>query len=228
MFICLRPQEKFVFLGKDCLKDVDFSSVAEDVVSVEFNQTTSLGVVTKATDQGLVLEDLDSLKDYEVVLELAVNALHAQNNPKTYYSTIIKPGLSLGAPVVVTALGWPQPEDTTEQIPLPQPDEYSKLYWTGRRFVWWCFPPNLKLTEAKAAYVSEINKQTYEILQPSDWYAVRQLETGQLTPEAIVSWRSAVRSAARSKISELDEVTSKAALNALVKSEAFRLWPTSP
>jgi hypothetical protein len=228
MFICLKPEQKLVFIGDDCVKDVDFSSVPKDVVSVEFDQTRGLGVVAKRSlDQGLILEDLNSLKEYELILSLARESLEARNNPKTYYSTVARPELELGAPVVVTSAGWPQPADTTEEAPPLKPDDYSKLYWSGRRFIWWCFPPNLRLGEAKESFLLEVDKQAYELLQPTDWYAVRQLETNQLIPENVGLWRASVRLAAQSKISQLQEVTSKVALNTLVKSEAFRLWPPS-
>ena len=228
MFICLKPQEKLVFLGKDCVKDVDFSSVATDVVSVEFDESKGLGVLAKqAPGSALVLETLESLNDYRLVLDLAASLLEAQNNPKTYYSTVDKPGLKLGAPILVTDVGWPQPPDTTEQAPLSQPDEYSQLYWNGRRFIWWSFPPDLTLAEAKERFIPEINKQAYIVLQPTDWYIIRQWETNQPIPENILLWRASVRTAASSKISQLDAVTSKVVLNTLVKSEDFRLWPTN-
>ena len=228
MLICLYPEQELVFIGDDCVKDVDFSSVPKDVVSVEFDQTRGLGVVAKRSlDQGLILEELNSLKEYELILSLARESLEAKNSPKTYYSTVARPELELGAPVVVTNVGWPQPIDTTEEAPPLKPDDYSKLYWSGRHFIWWCFPPNLKLAEAKESFLLEVNKQAHELLQPTDWYAVRQLETNQLIPENVGLWRASVRLAAQSKISQVQEVTSKVTLNALVKSEAFRLWPPS-
>lgn len=229
MFICLQPEQNLVFIGEDCLKDIDFSSVAKDIVKVEFDQSKGLGVVTRRVDdQSLVLEDLESFKDYEVVLRLAFRSLEAKKNPKTYYSTVDKPELKLGAPVVITSAGWPQPDDTTEEEPPLKPDDYSELYWTGRRFVWWCFPPDFKLAHAKEAFSLKINRQAYEILQPTDWYVIRQLETNQLIPEGVALWRASVRLAAQDKISQVEEVTSKLALNTLLKSEAFRLWPANP
>lgn len=228
MLICLKPKQKLVFIGDDCVKDVDFSSISKDVDSVEFDQTRGLGVVARVVADELVLEDLESFEDYEVILNQALLALEARNNPKTYYSTVDKPELKLGAPVVVTSVGWPQPADTTEEVPSSKPDEYSELYWTGQHFIWSCFSPSLKLSEAKQSFLLELNKQAYEILQPTDWYVVRQLETNQLIPESVTLWRASVRSAAQAKISQVQQVTSKVALNTLVKSEAFRSWPPNP
>jgi hypothetical protein len=228
MFICLKPWEKLVFIGKECVRDVDFSSVPKDIVSVEFDQVKGSGVVARQIADELVLEDLKSFEDYEVVLGQALLSLEAKNNPKVYYSTIDKPELKLGAPVVVTTLAWPQPPDTTEEAPPIKPDDYSELYWTGRRFIWGCFPPNLKLTEAKELFLLKVNNQAYEILQPTDWYAIRQLEIKQPIPEDIVLWRASIRLAAQVKIGQIREVTSKLTLNTLVKSEPFRFWPPSP
>lgn len=50
------------------------------------------------------------------------------------------------------------------------------------------------LQEAKSRRISQIKEQAREILEKTDWYVVRENETGESIPQNILDHRSTVRS----------------------------------
>lgn len=58
----------------------------------------------------------------------------------------------------------------------------------------WIDPP--PLADAIAERIAGIKREAHALLQPSDWYVVRQQETGEPVPENVSAYRASVRAAA--------------------------------
>jgi hypothetical protein len=124
----------------------------------------------------------------------------------------------------VTKKGWPQPDNSTEQAPPAQPSPNTSLYWDGTEFVWSAFPIDLDLAGAQNYVTSLVNDKAYALLLPSDWYVVRQSETGKAIPGEWVTWRAAVRAAASEKLTTAASQNSVESLRTYCQSESFQTW----
>jgi len=68
---------------------------------------------------------------------------------------------------------------------------------------------DITLDEARSDRIGEVNRDARKILSETDWYIVRQQETGASVPQDVLDHRSAVREqsdAAESDIMALDSV----------------------
>lgn len=92
--------------------------------------------------------------------------------------------------------------DETADEPYETPDGYTLIdaegayvgpgfTWDGNNFLF----PYPTLTDMKQQKVSEIKKEAWNKLLPTDWYVIRQQETGGAIPSEIEIYRTAVRAA---------------------------------
>jgi hypothetical protein len=169
-------------------------------------------------------ETISSLDPWKPQLDEAEEIIYCRNNPKTFYSTVTP----VGSPIIVTAKGWPQPANSTEVAPPARPSVNTTLYWTGTEFVWSAFPIDLNLTDAQDYVSSLINAEAYNLLQPSDWFVVRQSETGKAIPENWATWRESVRDAAKAKRTAASEKEDLTSLETYCESPEFQIWPSQP
>ena len=71
------------------------------------------------------------------------------------------------------------------------------------------------LDDLKTEHKKVITNQAYSLLQPNDWYVVRQQEAGTDIPADWSTYRSGVRSTAADMQSKIDAVTTVDQLAAL-------------
>jgi hypothetical protein len=226
--ITIVPIDQVVVLSGAAAFGVDMASVDPEIHAIQFNTEFGKGTVefkrNPETGTTKPQEQITNVDPWEPQILDAEDIIFCAKNPKTFYSTVAP----LGAPIEVTEKGWPQPENTTEQALPEQPSPNTSLYWDGTGFVWSVFPIDLDLVGAQNYITGLVNDRAYALLQPSDWYVVRQSETGKAIPEEWNTWRATVRDAAKAKrtvVSEKEDLTS---LEAYCESPEFQTWPIEP
>jgi len=226
--ITIVPTDGIVILDSSVASGVDMTSVDPEIHAVQFNTESSYGAieykansVTGITPQAVLIT---SIEPWERVIGDAEEIIFCKKNPKVFYS-IIPP---VGRKITVTERGWPQPSNSTEKSPTPQPNLDTTLYWNGFDFEWSVFPIDLPLSDAQNFVAKTVSEKTYSLLQPSDWMVVRQSETGRNVPEDWVTWREAVREESKGKREVIFEKEDLASLSAYCNSVKFRSWPPSP
>lgn len=83
----------------------------------------------------------------------------------------------------------------------------------------WIDPP--PLADVQAQRIDDIKREAHALLQPTDWYVVRQQETGEPVPEDVSAYRSAVRAASDAAEADVLALTNAEAVLAYQAA-----WPT--
>jgi hypothetical protein len=223
------PKDETVLIDGFVAKPVDMSSVDPQIHAIQFNSDEEKGTIEYEPDSpgGIIppLVEIESIEPWENVVQDAEEIIFCALHPKIFYSTVNP----VGRAVPVTSKGWPQPENTTEKVPpTDKPNPNAKLYWDGSDFVWSLFPLDFNLTEAQAFVKSMVDSQAYSLLQPSDWLAVRKVESGVEIPEEWVLWRADVRVSAQNKKDEIEGCNDLEDLSIYCESDSFINWPPSP
>lgn len=86
----------------------------------------------------------------------------------------------------------------------------------------------LPLADSKGTYISSIKSKAYEILQPTDWLVVRQVENSTPIPTDWNTWRENIRLESQDKVAAIDACEDAEALETYVTSEAYSFWPPEP
>jgi hypothetical protein len=101
----------------------------------------------------------------------------------------------------------------------PDPPTYDQ------RFYWGVGNPK-DLTELKKQWVSQTKATAGSLLAQSDWFIVRQAETGKQTPASILLYRLAVRDISNTKESAIEATATTDELAAYITSSLYTEWPT--
>jgi hypothetical protein len=165
--------------------------------------------------------------DYYSQIEACVNPLvcYAISNTSEYGGEIYNIGEQLKIyqyPHPPVSLGF------TTSVPPEQTLDYTTLFWANSAFVWSLFDPNGTLTSGQSTSTDWVNTEAYTILQPTDWYVVRQSETGTPIPENWNTWRQLIRQEAAAKNAGIAACTSIDELLAYTTAPAFNTWTPSP
>jgi hypothetical protein len=119
------------------------------------------------------------------------------NETFTYYDSVAINGITY-TNTVVGAYGTATPQSLNDTT-TTDPD-------TGETTV----TPGLK---SKA--ITTQNQQAYSILQPSDWYVVRESENGTAIPTDWDTWRESIRTTYQSQVTMINACTTVPELQAL-------------
>jgi hypothetical protein len=114
------------------------------------------------------------------------------------------------------------------EVPDPQPVD-QRFYWDTD------IPKQLEddgpdpvtgivTTGLKTQWKQQQDQTAYTLLSPTDWYVVRQVETGTTTPVGIVSYREAVRDICEQRKLEIDAATDVPDLIQIVEFSELN-WP---
>lgn len=154
--ITLVPVDELILIDGEVANNVNFSGIDPTIHAISWYDTQGVveykgNPITGARPQNQLIDDLTP---YQSFVTQAQSIIYAQNNPVTYYSTtgalVYGDGVyGLGAPVVVTAVGWPQPAQTTSKVP-GTPEPWETLYWFGNNWILSSFDPSLSLPQAQA------------------------------------------------------------------------------
>jgi len=226
--ITIVPVDQVVVISGVAASGVDMTSVAPAIHALQFNTELGRGTVEFKADPetGTIhpLEQITSVDPWQQQIIEAEQIIFCKQNPETFYSTVTP----VGRPTMVSEKGWPQPANTTKVPPPSQPSTNTVLYWDSTEFVWSVFPVDIPLAEAQEYVTNLVNSEAYTILQPSDWYVIRQSNTGVPVPESWDEWRTFIRSTANDKRLEVDSKESLSDLETYCESEEFQYWPPSP
>lgn len=227
--ITIVPEDNLVVISGKTAWGVDMTGVDPDIHAIQFNEIEDKGTIEfKSDPQSPIVppdEYITSIQPWDPQVEQAERIIYCRENPKTYYTTT---GSVIGIPVVVDTEDWPQPPDTTAEIPPAQPTSNTVLYWSGTEFIWSAYPIDLPLADAKAYLSNSVDATAYSLLQPSDWYVVRQNENGTPIPVEWNTWRQEIRDEAAAKRLVIDGEPTLDDLRAYSQSQAYLTWPPSP
>ncbi len=225
------PEDKVVVIDGKVAQNVSMGGILETVHAIQWYGLRGEGTIEYQMDPVTgVLPAPGSFTnpdDYSAQITEAEAIIYAQEHPVTYYST--NPS-TLGQPIVVSTPGWPQPPNTTTQVP-PAVTEGNHLYWYEDAWYVWAFDPSLPLPDAKSVMVSETNSTAYNILLPTDWLVVRRSDDGTPIPSDWDNWRQTIRTEAEQKKAQIEACDSTESLNEYCESAAYRTWsapPTTP
>ncbi len=84
------------------------------------------------------------------------------------------------------------------------------------------------LTDGKKYAVEAVRLQAHDLLVPTDWVVVREMETGVAASEEITTYRTAVRTASEEKVATIEASDSIEDLQTYLRSDEFAAWPTPP
>ena len=160
-------------------------------------------------------DDLEAIGIYEVVVD---NSNY--KNPEYYINT--NQTFAFASGTVTASYGTAtakQLNDTTETTTDPDTDEEITTVTRGLKY----------------NHNQVIINQAYGLLQPNDWYVVREQEAGTAIPADWTTFRSGVRSTAADMQSKINAVTTVDQLAALYEYNdatppvrPLGEWPTPP
>lgn len=84
------------------------------------------------------------------------------------------------------------------------------------------------LADAITAWVHTTKCTARNMLQDTDWYIIRQVETGNPIPVAVTTWRTDIRAAAAVKTACITAACTTQALADYISSAAYTTWPSDP
>ncbi len=84
--------------------------------------------------------------------------------------------------------------------------EVSDSEPVDQRFYWDAGIPK-DLDQLKVEWVKQQDQTAYTLLAPSDWYIIRQSETGTATPVGITSYRASVRAICQQRKGAIETAT---------------------
>ena len=103
----------------------------------------------------------------------------------------------------------------------------DRFYWVNSQLIkdkltYSNIPKNLQ--DIKDYWIGTISKLVYNRLQPSDYLAIKAIETGKPTPQIWLDWRNAMRTTASNTITAIAAATSVEQIEVLSAVE----WPADP
>jgi hypothetical protein len=150
----LAPLQNTVRIDNQFAQGVNFTGIDPTIQIIGWNGTT--GNVNYTTG---AFETITSFTPYQVYVDEAVLIIDAQNNPVTYYSTIQQnidgDFYNVGGSYTSTAVGHPQPPNTTTLVPS-SPDQGQTLQWTGSSWITSSFPYGLTLPQAQSNLIQQV------------------------------------------------------------------------
>jgi hypothetical protein len=104
------------------------------------------------------------------------------------------------------------------EVPDPEPVD-TRFYWDAG------IPKDLD--QLKVQWTQQQDQTAYTMLAPTDWYVVRQTETGTETPVGITSYRAAVRNICKQRKDAIDVATDVPELIGITTFSGLD-WPILP
>ena len=100
----------------------------------------------------------------------------------------------------------------------PDPEPYDQRFYWG---------PGLPKDHAQLVeqWVAQTKQTAGSLLAPTDWYIVRQAETGVVTPPETLFYRLALRAACGGKEDQINATTTTDELVAYLTGANYPVWP---
>jgi hypothetical protein len=225
------PKHGRVFLDDQFYDDVDMSGIPANVNSVVWDGVKETGEINYEPEPGtehwfgptIFTDPNEFYTQTQSCLEPLV--CYATSNESVYKGVAYEIGRQLNI------YQWPNPEvpvGFTCVVPPAQSLSYTSLFWNDSEFVWSLFDPSDPLAEGKAASTDWVDSTAYSILQPTDWYVVRQSETGTAIPPQWNNWRETIRQEASEKNAGIVGCNSVDDLLSYTLNPNFNTWAVAP
>jgi hypothetical protein len=224
------PVDSVVVIDGVAYNSVDMSGIPDTVHAIQWNGVTGAGSIEyKQLPDGTLPApgSFSDPADYYNQTEACVDPLvcYATSSSSVYAGQTYFIGQQLAI------RQYPQPAipaGFTAVAPSAQTLSYTSLFWNGSVFVWSLFDPTGTLADGRSTSIDYVNSDAYSILQPSDWYVVRQSENGTPIPESWNTWRQLIRQEANTKNAGIAACASIDELLAYTTAPAFNTWTPSP
>jgi hypothetical protein len=220
-----------VFIDDQIYDDVDMSGIPANVNSVVWNGVKNIGEVQyepePITGHWVDPTTFTDPNEYYTQTQSCLEPLvcYATSNESVYKGVVYEIGRQLNI------YQWPNPEAPggfTSTQPPAQSLSYTSLFWFNSTFIWSLFDPSQPLAESKSTSTDWVDATAYSILQPTDWYVVRQSETGTPIPPQWNSWRETIRQEANAKNSGVAGCNSIDELLSYTLNPNFNTWASAP
>ena len=101
---------------------------------------------------------------------------------------------------------------------VPDPEPYDQRFYWG---------PGLPKDHGQLVeqWVAQTKQTAGSLLAPTDWYIVRQAETGVVTPSETLFYRLALRAACGGKEDQINATTTTDELVAYLTGANYPVWP---
>jgi hypothetical protein len=224
------PADSVVVIDEVAYSPVDMTGIPATVHAIQWYGNTNTGKIEYKQLPDGTLPAPDSFTDpadYYDQTQACVKPLvcYATSDSSEYENQTYFTGQRL------VIYQWPHsaiPADFTAVVPPVQTLTYTSLYWTGSAFVWSLFDPKGTLVDGRNVSIDYVNSEAYSILQPSDWYVVRQSENGTPIPDNWNNWRQTIRQEANDKNAGIAACASVDELLVYTTTPAFNTWTPSP
>jgi hypothetical protein len=225
------PKYRTVSIDSQSYGDVDMAGIPANVNSVVWNGVKETGEVQyepdSVTGHWVDPTTFTDPNDYYTQTQSCLEPLvcYATSSESVYK------GKTYGIGSQLNIYQWPNPEAPvgfTCVVPPVQSLSYTSLFWNDSEFVWSLFDPSDPLAEGKTVSTDWVNATAYSILQPTDWYVVRQSETGTVIPPQWNSWRETIREEAREKNASIAGCNSVDELLSYTLNPNFNTWAPAP
>jgi hypothetical protein len=224
------PVDGVVVIDGNGYSDVDMTGIPETVHAIVWYGLSGTGQIQyKQLPDGTLPApgSFTDPNDYS-------NQIEACENPQICYSTSNTSEYKgktypIGNQLIIRE--YPQPAvplGFNPDAPPTQTLTYTYLFWTGSAFVWSLFDPNGTLASGQSTSTDWVNSEAYTILQPTDWYVVRQVENGTEIPANWNTWRQVIRQEANEKNTRIAACTTLQELLAYTTTTAFGTWTQPP
>jgi hypothetical protein len=225
------PEDGTVVIDGQVTQNVSMVGIPADVHAIVWNGVNNLGQIQYKQDPitGILPApgSFTNPDDY-------YNQTRACLDPLVCYSTSnesVYKGLTFAIGSQLTIYQWPNPavpSGFTSTQPPAQSLSYTSLFWFNSVFVWSLFDPSQPLAEGKSVSIDWVNSTAYSILQPTDWYVVRQSENGTAIPPQWNNWRESIRQDAEAKNGGVVECNSIEELLSYTLNTNFNTWAPAP
>jgi hypothetical protein len=224
------PVDGVVVIDGFAYQPVDMSGIPDTVHAIQWNGVIGEGTVEYKQLPDGTLPAPSSFSDpaeYYNQTEACVDPLvcYATSNSSVYRGKSYTIGQEL------SIYKWPNPAipaGFTSTQPPAQSLSYTSLFWFNSAFIWSLFDPSQPLAESKSTSIDWVNSTAYSILQPTDWYVIRESETGTPIPPNWNNWRETIRQEANAKNAGVAGCNSTEELLSYTTAPAFNTWTPSP
>lgn len=120
-------------------------------------------------------------------------------------------------------LASPEEREAIGITEAPDPPAYDQRFYWGFDADGALLPKDhAQLVEH---WVSQTRTTAGQLLAPSDWQVIREIDNGTAMDPALKTWRQAVRDAAGEKVAAIEATADTDALAAYITGEDYNAWP---
>jgi hypothetical protein len=225
------PDDGVVVIDGQTFQPVGMDGIPADVHAIVWSGVNNSGQIQYKQDPATgVLPASGSFtnpNDYYNQTQACLDPLvcYSTSNNSVYKGKTFEIGSQL------TVYQWPDPavpSGFTSAQPPAKSLSYTSLFWFNSAFIWSLFDPSQPLAESKSTSIDWVNSTAYSILQPTDWYVIRESETGTPIPPNWNSWRETIRQEANAKNAGVAGCNSTEELLSYTLSPNFNTWAPAP